>query len=121
MIYLNCAATSHQRPECVVSAVTDALRTFGSCGRGAHESELAAARSIALARERVSALLGFGHPERLVFAANATEALNMAILGTVPDGGRVVAFATSPVVTIPPVSRLRLFLLWLSVSVPALM
>ena len=57
MIYLNCAATSHQRPECVVSAVTDALRTFGSCGRGAHESELAAARSIALARERVSALL----------------------------------------------------------------
>ena len=51
MIYLNCAATSHQRPECVIDAVADALRTFGSCGRGAHESELAAARSIALARE----------------------------------------------------------------------
>jgi selenocysteine lyase/cysteine desulfurase len=77
MIYLNCAATSHQRPECVIDAVADALRTFGSSGRGAHESELTAARSIALARERVSALLGFGHPERLVFAANATEALNM--------------------------------------------
>ena len=107
MIYLNCAATSHQRPECVVSAVTDALRTFGSCGRGAHESELAAARSIALARERVSALLGFGHPERLVFAANATEALNMAILGTVPDGGRVVATDWDHNSTLRPLYRLR--------------
>ena len=38
MIYLNCAATSHQRPECVIDAIADALRTFGSCGLGAHES-----------------------------------------------------------------------------------
>ena len=107
MIYLNCAATSHQRPECVVTAVADAMRTFGSCGRGAHESELAAARSIALARERVSALLGFGHPERLVFAANTTEALNMAILGTVPDGGRVVATDWDHNSILRPLYRLR--------------
>ena len=107
MIYLNCAATSHQRPECVIDAVADAMRTFGSCGRGAHESELAAARSIALARERVSALLGFGHPERLVFAANATEALNLAILGTVPDGGRVVATDWDHNSILRPLYRLR--------------
>jgi selenocysteine lyase/cysteine desulfurase len=107
MIYLNCAATSCKRPECVVTAVADALRSFGSSGRGSHESELAAARSIALARERVSALLGFGHPERLVFAANATEALNMAILGIVPDAGHVVATDWDHNSILRPLYRLR--------------
>ena len=107
MVYLNCAATSYQRPACVADAVADALRTFGSSGRGAHASELAAARATALCRERVARLLGFGHPERLVFAANATQALNMAILGTVPDGGRVVATDWGHNSVLRPLYRLR--------------
>ncbi|MGO5475111.1 aminotransferase class V-fold PLP-dependent enzyme, partial [Parafannyhessea sp. LCP19S3_B1] len=91
MVYLNCAATAHERPDCVIDAVVRAMRELGSSGRGAAEGELGAARTVMVARERVASLLGFGHPERVVFAANATQALNMAILGTVRPGDRVVA------------------------------
>lgn len=91
MIYLNCAATSKDRPPCVVEAVVDAMESNGSSGRGASETELGAARSVAHARDALARLLGAAAPERVVFTANATQALNIAILGTVRPGDRVVA------------------------------
>lgn len=91
MTYLNCAATSYWHPDCVVDAVTSALRSLGSTGRGAARGELDAARTVMLARERVARVLGFSHPERVVFAQNATMALNMAIAGVVRAGDHVVA------------------------------
>lgn len=91
MIYLNCAATSKDRPPCVVEAVVDAMESNGSSGRGASETELGAARSVARARDALARLLGAAAPERVVFTANATQALNIAILGTVRPGDRVVA------------------------------
>ena len=91
MIYLNCAATSYTRPECVIQAVTSALRGMGSSGRGASKSELASARIVFEARENMAQLLGFSHPERICFTANATEALNIAIMGLVRPGDHVVA------------------------------
>ncbi len=91
MIYLNCAATSYTRPECVVQAVTSALNGMGSSGRGASKSELASARIVFEARENMAQLLGFSHPDRICFTANATEALNMAIMGLVRSGDHVVA------------------------------
>lgn len=107
MVYLNCAATSYRRPECVIAAVETALREFGSSGRGAHDSELDAARAIATCRERVAEVLGFGHPGRVVFGANATQGLNMAILGCVPDGGHVVATDWDHNSILRPLYRLR--------------
>ncbi len=91
MIYLNCAATSYDRPECVIQAVTSALRGSGSCGRGASKTELASARIIFEAREHMADLLGFSHPDHICFTANATEALNIAIMGLVRPGDHVVA------------------------------
>ena len=91
MVYLNCAATARDRPACVREAVVHALDEFGSCGRGTHASELDAARSIGAARCSLAELLGCEQTERVVFAANAPEALNMANLGTPPPRGRVAA------------------------------
>ncbi len=91
MIYLNCAATSNKRPECVVQAVTSALSDVGSSGRGASKYELSSARIVYEARENIAKLLGFSHPDRVCFTANATEALNLAILGVVHKGDHVVA------------------------------
>ena len=62
MIYLNCAATSYMRPPCVVDAVSRALCSLGSTGRGAAAAELDAARAVMVARERLASLLGFSHP-----------------------------------------------------------
>ena len=80
MIYLNNAATTLQKPPCVVQAVVDAMNGQGSCGRGSHTSELSAAR-----------LFAFHYPERVVFTANATQALNAALWGLLNPGDHVIA------------------------------
>lgn len=80
-IYLNTAATSLQKPPCVAQAVVQALGTLGNASRGNAERDLGADRTIMEARRRLASLFGFSHPERVVFAAGATQALNMAILG----------------------------------------
>ncbi len=80
-IYLNTAATSLQKPPCVAQAVMQALGTLGNASRGNAERDLGADRTIMEARRRLASLFGFSHPERVVFASGATQALNMAILG----------------------------------------
>ena len=91
MIYLNCAATAFKRPDCVVEAVSQGLCGVGSSGRGASATELASARVVFEAREALASILGFSHPDRICFTLNATQALNMAILGFVRPYDHVVA------------------------------
>lgn len=94
MIYLNCAATSLMRPTCVVEAVSRALTGLGSSSRGTAEGDLAAARTALTCRIALADLLGSAHAERVVFTANATQALNTAIFGLVRPGDRVVTTVT---------------------------
>ena len=90
MIYLNCAATSLMRPPCVAQAVSQALTSLGSSSRGTSTRDLMAARGAYGCRVEMAALLGSSHPDRVIFAANATQALNTAIFGLVRAGDRVV-------------------------------
>ena len=91
MIYFNCAATSFQRPPCVADAVLRAMNGFGTASRGTADAELDAARSVFRTRKELAELFGFDAPERVVFTANVTEALNMALFGLLNPGDRVVA------------------------------
>ena len=91
MIYFNCAATSFQRPPCVADAVLRAMNGFGNASRGTADAELDAARSVFRTRKELAELFGFDAPERVVFTANVTEALNMALFGLLNPGDRVVA------------------------------
>lgn len=91
MIYLNNAATTLQKPPCVVQAVVDAMNGQGSCGRGSYTSELSAARTIFHTREALARIFTFRHPERVVFTANATQALNAALWGLLNPGDHVIA------------------------------
>lgn len=86
MIYLDNAATTIQKPSQVIQAVAEAMQTLGNASRGAHSGALQADRVIWNARCKVAALFGFSHPERVVFTANATEALNIAINGLFQPG-----------------------------------
>ena len=54
MIYLDNAATTLRKPECVVKAVTEALTTLGNASRGAHGSSLDSNRVIYKARSRAA-------------------------------------------------------------------
>lgn len=90
MIYLDCAATSFQKPPQVIRAVEKSLRTLASPGRGAYAEAMAAAAVMYDAREAAADFFRFEEPERIAFAMNATHALNVAIRSSVKPGARVV-------------------------------
>lgn len=90
LIYLDNAATSLHRPESVEQAVLQAMRTLGNSGRGGSETALEASRTIYSTREKIANLFHYPHPEQAAFTKNATEALNMAILGLFAPGDHVI-------------------------------
>lgn len=90
MIYLDNAATTFHKPPCVMEAVAQAMCSMGNAGRGAHDASLDASRLIFDARVKLAALFGADGPEQVAFTANSTEALNMAIQGTLNPGDHVI-------------------------------
>ena len=90
MIYLDQAATSYPKPAAVIEAVCSALATAGNSGRGVHGMSLAASRLIYQARWELAEFFGASDPSQIAFSANATESLNMALLGLLEPGDHVV-------------------------------
>lgn len=91
MIYLDNAATSFPKPPQVIQAVTGVMEKLGANpGRGGHPLALQAGRVVEHCREEAAELLGLSHPERVIFTANCTEALNLAISGTLRRGDEVI-------------------------------
>lgn len=90
MIYLDNAATTMSKPKCVADAVIEAMGALGNEGRGAHEAALNASRVIFEARRRLAQLFHGENPRQIVFTANATESLNIAIKGILKKGDHVI-------------------------------
>ena len=90
MIYLDNAATTIKKPDAVYDAVLDAMKHCGNSGRGASDASLDASRKIYEARMCLAEFFGGDDEARLVFTANATEALNIAIHGLFEPGEHVI-------------------------------
>lgn len=90
MIYLDCAATSLQKPRSVSQSMQKAVRTMASPGRGGHKAAMSAAETAYSCRVSAAALFHVPSPEQVVFTFNATHGLNMAIGTLVSSGDRVV-------------------------------
>ncbi|MBA2668801.1 MAG: aminotransferase class V-fold PLP-dependent enzyme, partial [Gemmatimonadetes bacterium] len=90
--YLDFAATSAVRPPEVAEAVRAYLTDIGATpGRGGHSRALHAGRIVLRCRRALARMLAFeGDPARIVFALNATHALNTALFGLVSPGDVVV-------------------------------
>ena len=91
MIYLDNAATTRRKPPQVIDAVVNAMTTMGNAARGAHSSSLEASRALYDARCKLANLLGCPQPDHVIFTANSTEALNIAINGTLNPGDHVIS------------------------------
>ena len=91
MIYLDNAATTRQKPQPVIDAVVSAMTTLGNSARGTHEGSLSASRMIYGTREKLATFFNCPRPDHVVFTANSTEALNMAICGLLDPGDHVIA------------------------------
>lgn len=91
MIYLDNAATTWPKPEAVYQAVSECLQGIaGSPGRGSHGKALTASYILYEAREELAELFNIDNPNNIAFALNATDAINMALVGLVKPGDRVV-------------------------------
>ena len=90
MIYLDNAATTRRKPQPVIDAVVKAMTTMGNASRGAHDSALEASRAVYETRCKIARLFGCTRPDHVVFTCNSTEALNIAISGTLNPGDHVI-------------------------------
>jgi cysteine desulfurase family protein len=107
-IYLDNASTSHPKPEPVYRAVDRFLREMGANpGRSSHRQAAETERVIEQARRELARFFGGDRPERLVFALNATDALNIAIKGCLRDGDHVVMTTLEHNSVTRPINRLE--------------
>ncbi|MGE5614888.1 MAG: aminotransferase class V-fold PLP-dependent enzyme [Bacillota bacterium] len=91
MIYLDNAATSFPKPECVYTEMNRCMREYCSNpGRGSHSLSVKSGMAVMAARERICSLFNISDPMRIVFTKNATEALNMAIKGIAAPGCHII-------------------------------
>lgn len=107
MIYLDNAATTLHKPPCVIDAVVSAMQNLGNAGRGANAGSLAAGRVIYDAREALASFFGLDAPERVIFTANSTEALNLAIFGTLTPSDHVISTDLEHNSVLRPLYRLQ--------------
>ncbi len=91
MIYMDNAATTMHKPKEVIDAVMAAMSSMGNAGRGVNEASLSASRLIYDTREKLCRLFGAEDPRQIVFTANSTESLNIAIKGILNPGDHVIA------------------------------
>jgi len=91
MIYLDNAATSFPKPEPVYRAMDTFARTkLANPGRAGHRMAVAAERTLDEGRHALNQFFRGQGVERWIFAYNCTDALNLAIKGTVQPGDHVV-------------------------------
>lgn len=91
MIYLDNAATTLHKPTQVAEAVLHAMTTMGNAARGAHSGALEASRTVFGTREKLARLFACQRADHVVFTANSTEALNIAISGLIHEGDHVIS------------------------------
>ena len=90
MIYFDNSATSFYKPKVVKDAVVEAMNFYtANPGRSGHFLSNAVAEKVFETRENVKQ---FFHAEKyeIVFTKNCTEALNLAISGTLKNGDHVI-------------------------------
>jgi cysteine desulfurase family protein len=93
-LYFDNAATSFPKPPAVAAAMAHYLNEVGGpYGRSAYSRAFEVARTVETTRDRLAALMGARKAEHVVFAPNATHAINLVIQGVLSRGGRVL---TSP-------------------------
>lgn len=91
MIYLDNAATSFPKPESVYTEINQCMREYcANPGRGGHSLSVAAGRMVMEAREELGSLFHVENPLQLCYTKNATEALNIAIKGSLSKGGHAI-------------------------------
>lgn len=90
MIYLDNAATSRFKPKSAIDALNFDITHAANSGRSGHKEAITASLRIENCREYVKRALGADDSYEVIFTKNCTEALNLAILGSIECGNTVI-------------------------------
>lgn len=90
IIYLDNAATTLHKPQEVIDAVVKAMTSMGNAGRGNTSASMEAIHTIFDARENIAKFFNIDNSSNIAFTSNSTEALNIAIKGTLKAGEHVI-------------------------------
>lgn len=107
MIYFDNAATGGFKPDEVVSATTAALKFCANPGRSGHKLSLACLERVYTVRKILCEFFGGYGYDRVIFTKNCTEALNIAILGTLKAGDEVVTTVAEHNSVLRPLEKLK--------------
>ncbi len=92
LIYLDNAATTFPKPREVLDKMLQSYIDAGvSPGRGSYDLALEAEDIVQQARKKLARFFGAPDADRVVFAANATDALNLVFNGLLQPGDHVIA------------------------------
>lgn len=91
MIYFDNAATTLHKPHEVIEAVVHAMTTAGNASRGTHTGSLAASRTVYETRKKIADFFHCSRADHVIFTLNSTEALNIAICGTLGKGDHIIS------------------------------
>jgi cysteine desulfurase family protein len=107
-VYLDNAATSFPKPPRVYERLREYLERYGGCpGRGSYRMAKETEAVLEETRALLAELFGVKESRRIVFTLNATDALNMAIKGTVAPGDHVVTTVLEHNSVMRPLNRLE--------------
>jgi cysteine desulfurase family protein len=108
VIYFDNAATSWPKPAAVKEAMVHFLEEVGANpGRAAHRRAVSAGRIVYETREAVAELFHAPDPLRVVFTANVTEAMNLALVGYLRSGDHVITSAMEHNAVMRPLRELE--------------
>ena len=92
LIYFDNAATTFPKPPGVLEKMVETYERMGvSPGRGSYDLAVEAEDLVFDTRKRLALLFGTPDPNRVIFAGNATDALNLCIQGLIRPGDHVVS------------------------------
>lgn len=95
MIYFDNAATSYPKPEALYLEIGNRMKQYGANpGRSGHEFGLQTNRVIYETRDSLNQMFHGDNPLHFVFTANATDSINLVVLGLLKDGDHVIATET---------------------------
>ncbi len=89
--YLDNAATTFPKPECVPQAMYEFMTTCGAnVGRGSYAGAFAIEGVVLETREALASLFGAPDARDIAFTRNVTESLNLLIKGLLHEGDHVI-------------------------------
>ena len=108
MIYLDNAATSFYKPDCVLRTTCETLyKSSANPGRSGHDLSVAAGEILYDTRKNLAKLFNIENPERIVFCNNTTDALNKGIKGVMARGGHMITTSMEHNSVIRPIKALE--------------